>query len=62
MTKYHQAAQANIDKHAGDVIHGDMDEAEMMEELFTLAFDGAHDAGATPEMATAIALELSGQG
>jgi hypothetical protein len=52
-----QAARNNVDSHIGDVMTADMMEEgeEGMDlfyaEVYTLAFDGAKDAGATMEQA-----------
>lgn len=60
MEAFYAAANANVENHLGDVVTEDHDEAMIAEEIFTLAFDGAVDAGADHETARQIALEISG--
>lgn len=59
MNKYQIAAQQNVDQHLGDVVDGDDDVTVIMDEAFSLAYDGAIGAGADPNTATAIASSIA---
>lgn len=52
-------AQANIDRNIGSCCSPDDDMQEINENAFTLAFDGAVDAGASHKVAVAIARHLA---
>jgi len=53
------AAADNIDRNLADAVDGDLD--NIQEHMYTLAHDGAVDAGATMEDATEIAIMLAGE-
>lgn len=53
------AAKYNIEQHLGDVAGGIEDPEELRNEVWTLAHDGAMDAGAIPMYAERIADQLS---
>lgn len=57
--EHEKAARENVDRHIGDVVTGDDDPEDIACEAYTLAFDGAVDAGATHEHARAIAQRIS---
>lgn len=66
--KHLQAARNNVDKHLGDAITPDMLDPEsetgmdrFYEEIYTLAHDGAVNAGATMEAARQIAMIVRGE-
>jgi hypothetical protein len=52
-SRYEQEARDNVERHLGDL--GIEDPDELGQEAWTLAYDGALDAGATPDYATQIA-------
>jgi hypothetical protein len=54
---WEQAAANNVDRHLGDM--GIEDPEEAAAEAYNLAHDGAMDAGAAPEDASQIALDIS---
>lgn len=57
--KHYEAALSNVENHLGDVI-ADPDDLDLIaEETFTLAYDGARDAGAQPDAARDIAHKIS---
>jgi hypothetical protein len=58
---YEEAARGNIERHLGDCFDGDDAPSAdaIYDEVYTLAFDGAHDAGASDEAARAIAIVLA---
>lgn len=55
MADFEQAARENLERHIGDVCDGDTDLEVIRDEAWTLAFDGAADAGASREQACEIA-------
>jgi len=55
MDEFERAARENLERHIGDVCTGDEDIEVIREEAWTLAFDGAADAGAAHERACEIA-------
>lgn len=61
MDGFEQAARDNVDRHIGDVVTGDDDPEDIASEVFTLAFDGAADAGADHQTARAIAQGIAGE-
>jgi hypothetical protein len=58
MDEFEKAARENLDRHIGDVCSGDDDIEVIREEAWTLAHDGAVDAGATMEQACEIAYRI----
>ena len=60
MRHYVQAATTNVEKHIGDVANDDMDADQLAEEMYTLAFDGAVDAGCPMRYAQTVAKAVVG--
>lgn len=60
MQDLYAAANANVENHLGDVVTEDHSEAMIAQEIYTLAFDGAVDAGADSATARSIAIQISG--
>lgn len=58
MEHWKLAAKKNIERYIGDVVHDEMTPDEYAEEVYTLAFDGAVDAGASHEAAREIAKNI----
>ena len=68
MQQYYTAARNNVEAHLGDVLTADMLDPEsdtgmdeFYEEVYTLAFDGAKNAGATMEQSRAFATIVRGE-
>lgn len=59
MDEFEQAARDNIDRHIGDVCTGDDDLDVIRDEAWTLAHDGAVDAGANHNRACEIAWKVT---
>ena len=55
MDEFEKAARENLECHIGDVCTGDEDIEVIREEAWTLAFDGAVNAGAPHEEACRVA-------
>jgi hypothetical protein len=56
MEKFAQRAKANVERYLGDMDLESLDDPDLFyEEVYTLAHDGAVDAGATMEQAQTIA-------
>ena len=53
------AAEANVERHIGDVAAGVEYQEELQQEVWTLAHDGAMDAGAAHEAAARIADKIA---
>ena len=58
MDEFERAARENLECHIGDVCDGDEDLEVIRDEAWTLAFDGAVDAGASREDAARIAWDI----
>jgi hypothetical protein len=61
MGKFDEAARANVDRHLGDCyeIEDEPSPDAIYSEAYTLAFDGAKDAGASMEEACVIATRIA---
>ena len=55
MDEFEKAARENLECHIGDVCTGDEDIEVIRDEAWTLAFDGAVNAGAPHEEACRVA-------
>jgi hypothetical protein len=53
-----EAARRNVNEHLGDVCTGDDDDSVIRENTYTLAFDGAVEAGADVSSARQIATHM----
>lgn len=59
MLGFVQKAEDNVNRFLGDIDEESLNDADLFyEEVYTLAFDGAVDAGATQEQAQAIAKKI----
>lgn len=59
MDYFYQKANANVERYLGDIDEESLNDADLFyEEVYTLAHDGAVDAGATAEQAQAIAKKI----
>ena len=59
MDYFYQKANANVERYLGDIDEQALNDADLFyEEVYTLAHDGAVDAGATMEQAQAIAKKI----
>ena len=54
-----QLARDNINRHLGDVCDSDDDPEVIADNVYVLAFDAIHDAGASAEVARRVAEEIS---
>ena len=54
-----QLARDNINRHLGDVCDSDDDPEVIADNVYVLAFDAIHDAGASVEVARKVAEEIS---
>lgn len=59
MDDFELAAERNVQHHLGDVVTEDHTLEEIAAEVYTLAHDGAVNAGATPEEASEIAASIT---
>jgi hypothetical protein len=59
MEHFTKKAEANVERYLGDIDEAALNDADLFyEEVYTLAHDGAVDAGATMEQAQAIAQKI----
>lgn len=59
MDYFYQKANANVERYLGDIDEESLNDADLFyEEVYTLAHDGAVDAGASMEQAQAIAQNI----
>jgi len=62
MEQFTAAANLNVEKFLGDIDEAALDDAELFyEEVYTLAHDGAVNAGASMSQAQEIAKSISAQ-
>lgn len=62
MERWNQAAMRNVQKYLGDLGLDPLNDADTFyEEVYTLAHDGAVDAGAPSDVACTIAQNISNQ-
>lgn len=59
MDYFYQKANANVERYLGDIDEESLNDADLFyEEVYTLAHDGAVDAGASMEQAQEIAKKI----